>query len=332
MFIHWKDITSDDKWPALKMKMEVKYETMASEKDGKEVACNVTDLQGGAINLGEADEHKLSDFTVKGTVSFFALKGFGFIKTASAIKWPKKHPAGTEVYVSREDLVCAEGSVCTLRQGMEVAFKVFKREGKDGLAAAEVTDADGEPLNLEPRDPKDKPMKRFRTAKGKGKGKGTAKKGPQGVTKVISKFAKNTAKVITQKKPQWNPQKKPQFKSNDNAKGGKIVKMFTKPSRDNDDFKIAKMGKGPSKGKGGGKSGGKPVKKKFEKIVYVEVPVQTYRKPWKNDKGDNGKPWKKDKPTGKGGKGGQGGKSGQGKGGQWKLVPKGKKKQKEVFW
>ena len=99
---------------------------------------------------------------------------------------------------------------------------------------------------------------------------------------------------------------------------------FMKPSGGDEGGRIVKMGKGNFKG------GGKGVKKtQFQKpkIVYVQVPVQTYTKPQWNQGG--GKSSKKFKGSGKGG---QAGKSDKGKGGgQWKLVPKGKKK-KEVFW
>jgi len=191
VFVHWQNISSDDKWPCLKRDMEVTFDKESDEKDpNKEIARNVCDASGGSISVGESEEHKLSDFTVKGTVKFFAKKGFGFITSQSKITWPKKLPAGTDVYVSREDLVCEDGTVCALREGMKVQFKVFKREGNDGIAAAEVCQEDGSPLSIEAREPGEHTGKPKGRSKGKAKGKSSLKgkgsaKGVRTVTKTV---------------------------------------------------------------------------------------------------------------------------------------------------
>lgn len=263
LFVHWSDITSNDSWPSLKRDMEVKYDTKKCEKTGNDVACNVTDAGGNAVSVGDEVEHKLSTFTCKGTVKYFSKKGFGFIESSRDIKWQKvKLPAGTDIYASRENLVCAEGSVCTLRRGMEVSFKVFKREGQDGLAAAEVTDEDGNPLNLEPRDPSEKPKKKFKgKKKGAGKGKGGAKSA-KGVKKTISKLAKsNFSKKEKEQKV---------FKSESNLSKIMPLKKTKGSSKGS--------AKGSSKGSSKGKNSAKGVKQTIQKIVYVPVPVKQYNK------------------------------------------------------
>merc|ERR1719335_940789 len=80
---------------------------------------------------------------------------------------------------------------------MKVAFKVFKREGVDGVAAAEVTDEDGNPLAVEAREPHDPSEKKPRgKGKAKAKTKGSAK-GGQWVMKPVQKvmYAKVPAKT-----------------------------------------------------------------------------------------------------------------------------------------
>jgi len=180
IFVHWSEIQSDDQWPSLKRGMEVSYDISEDDErrgQNKEIAVNVTDTGGGNIQIDEREEDQLSSFKCKGTVKFFAKKGYGFITCDQAIKWPQKLPAGSDIYVSREDIVIGEGSVCNLSQGMRVQFKVCQREGQDGLAAAQVCNEDGSPIELAPRDREEKGSgKGNKGSSGKnGKSKGGAK-------------------------------------------------------------------------------------------------------------------------------------------------------------
>merc|ERR1719356_1874407 len=153
LFIHWKNIVSSEEWPSLKKGMEVLYDTgIDSERRGeqKEVALNVTDLEGNPVVVQEEGTNKnLSRSVTTGTVKFFARKGFGFITADTPIKWPTKLPAGTDVYVSREDLVCQEGTICTLRPEHRVQFRVYADStSEDGVKAGAVQNEDGTPLNF----------------------------------------------------------------------------------------------------------------------------------------------------------------------------------------
>merc|ERR1711972_461935 len=70
----------------------------------------------------EEEEKKISENRHKGVVKFFAPKGFGFITAEKALKWPEKLDAGSDIYVSREELEMAEESKVSLWKGMEVEF------------------------------------------------------------------------------------------------------------------------------------------------------------------------------------------------------------------
>jgi len=172
VFVHWSQINSEDSWPQLLPGTEVEYDDAEDDK-GKAIAKNVT-LPGGGAVVGVEDPDKanrtLSRTAVPGEVIFFKKEaGYGFLSTEEEISWPVEVPVGSQIYVGREELVNAEGSACNLSKGMKVMFKVYKPEDKDGLAAAEVTGIDGEPLVYEPP-PKGK-------GKGKAKGKGYFSKG-----------------------------------------------------------------------------------------------------------------------------------------------------------
>lgn len=181
LFIHWRNINSSEPWPSLKRGMEVLYDTKVDDErrgEQKEVACNVTDVDGSEIKVMQEDieERNLSK-PYKGTVKFFAKQGYGFIECDTKIifgEW--KLPAGSDVYVSREELIVDEESICTLAQGMRVQFKLYEVEGEENLRAAEVSNEDGSALHFEPREKGERKGERKGKGKGgkKGKGKGKA--------------------------------------------------------------------------------------------------------------------------------------------------------------
>uniref|UniRef100_A0A7S1EZ66 CSD domain-containing protein n=1 Tax=Noctiluca scintillans TaxID=2966 RepID=A0A7S1EZ66_NOCSC len=181
VFVHWLQIASPDKWPRLEKDMVVQYNPGTDDK-GRPAAFNVTSEDGGDITLEELDDRNLSKFRVGGTVKFFTRGGYGFIETKKAITWPKRLPAGSDVYVSREELDVASGFVSKLQQGMDVEFNVFVKDGKDGVAAANVTAPGGVSLAVETSERtkgkgKDGKGKGKGGKDGKGKGKGKGKKG-----------------------------------------------------------------------------------------------------------------------------------------------------------
>jgi len=190
VLVHWSQITSNMKWPRLERDMEVEY-SPGTDDEGRKKAFNVTLEGGGDIDLEEESENrKLSTFRITGTVKFFAKAGYGFITTKKAITWPEKLPAGTDIYVSREDLEVAEDSLCRLRPGQEVEFNVYKQEDKASIAAANVTEPGGEAIIVVPKS--DGAKKGNRKGKGKGKGKRDGKAQSVGVKKTVTKATPKT--------------------------------------------------------------------------------------------------------------------------------------------
>jgi len=149
VFAHWTQITSGDQWPVLIAGMRVEFCLRCDA--GKWLATRITLPGGGAIDPPEdmRSARTLSDFFVAGTVARFNHAGFGFIKIDASVEWPEPVPEGEELYVSREDLVMAEGSQSFLEKGMRVRFRVYKPPGKP-TAAAEVTDIEGGPIVYRP--------------------------------------------------------------------------------------------------------------------------------------------------------------------------------------
>lgn len=189
VFAHWSAITSSDKWPRLERDEEVEY-TQGEDDNGREAALNITWAGGEEINYGD-EEKKLSKGRCTGVVRFFNKKGFGFIETTKDINWPYKLPAGSQVYVGREELQMADDSTVSLWRDMEVEFNVYQPEDKEkGLAAASVTAPGGEPLVFErPERPEYeeewKPKGKAAGKGGKAKGKSNGKS--PGVRKAIVK-------------------------------------------------------------------------------------------------------------------------------------------------
>eukprot|EP00928_Gymnodinium_smaydae_P080273 TRINITY_DN64000_c0_g1_i1.p1 TRINITY_DN64000_c0_g1~~TRINITY_DN64000_c0_g1_i1.p1 ORF type:complete len:505 (-),score=65.39 TRINITY_DN64000_c0_g1_i1:19-1458(-) len=146
LFAHWTQIRSEDSWPQLSPGMTVEF--VVDKKSKKPTALDISAVGGGLVT-GPADTDKesrqLSDEVFTGTVSFFHHAGYGFIFLDSAAEWPCELPAGSKIFVSREDLVIAAGSVCSLAEGTRVQFKLYKPPGRE-VAAAEVTAIGGAPL------------------------------------------------------------------------------------------------------------------------------------------------------------------------------------------
>lgn len=138
VFVHWKEISTTDSWPALEQGMDVEYD-LGNDETGRTVARRVTFFDGAKVAAGSELRH-LSDFTVNGTVKYWSYKGFGFIKTDAPIAWPKLLPAGSSVYFSREDIMTYQHSAASVIPGQRVRFKVYKPQGdeNDEVAAAEV--------------------------------------------------------------------------------------------------------------------------------------------------------------------------------------------------
>eukprot|EP00930_Biecheleria_cincta_P056941 TRINITY_DN42962_c0_g1_i1.p1 TRINITY_DN42962_c0_g1~~TRINITY_DN42962_c0_g1_i1.p1 ORF type:complete len:546 (+),score=83.64 TRINITY_DN42962_c0_g1_i1:22-1659(+) len=148
LFAHWSSIYSDDEWPQLSAGMRVEYKASVGG-DGKAAAEHITLIGGGKVSTAKEIDRKsrsLSTLPVTGTVHFFHPAGYGFITSHEDIAWEGETiSSGSKIYVSREELVVAEGSTHSLAQGMQVQFKVYKPPGRP-LAAAEVTAIGGGPI------------------------------------------------------------------------------------------------------------------------------------------------------------------------------------------
>lgn len=149
-FVHWSQLRSSDKWPKLEAGDRVDF-VLSHDQDGKLVAKDVTAPGGGFITAKqplERDERSFSHI-MTGTVQWFTKEGgYGFITTDSATEIPQSLSRGYSLFVSREDLQTASGSLCSLVKGMRVQFRIFKPEGKE-VQAAEVCAIGGSPLTVQ---------------------------------------------------------------------------------------------------------------------------------------------------------------------------------------
>lgn len=195
VFVHWEGIETDDRWPKLEKGMKVQYRTEVGD-DGKTRAVGVSKPGGGKLSVS-TDNKEYGDFRYPGKVKWFRSRsgkegGFGFIElTMDAAVGSDTLPEGTEVYVSREEILSENPVNPKVAKGMEVEFLVAKTaDGK--FLACEVTLPNGVPISDGDLPEKtDRPKKGAVKGKGKGaKGKGKGKGAPSGksVQKAITKL------------------------------------------------------------------------------------------------------------------------------------------------
>lgn len=146
IFVHWKQIESDDSWPALDNDQKVEFykgtKLKGRQKD-KPIACKVTAPGGAKIaaNTGRTYLDKSQRFS--GVVKYWnAEKAFGFIKIESDISvGGTDFPADKDVYVPIDEIV-TDDEPPALKLKDEVEFSVYKTE--KGSGAAQVSKPGGE--------------------------------------------------------------------------------------------------------------------------------------------------------------------------------------------
>merc|ERR1712151_1186955 len=135
-----------DEWPTLEADMEVEY-FVGADKQGRTIASKVTLPDSLYVSLPRSPP-ELSPCSHSGCVlSFSRRNGYGFIRTDEDVDWLVSLPAGSKIYVSREDIMLPERGLDSrrnLEQGQRVTFRVRQRAleeahaGVEALAAAEV--------------------------------------------------------------------------------------------------------------------------------------------------------------------------------------------------
>jgi cold shock CspA family protein len=201
VFVHWKQIQSDDAWPSLNDGQKVEYYLgkKGNPKDPKKAvfAAKVT-LEGG-VSVSHADTRDFPNRTTRfvGVVEFFdRRKGFGFIKPKEDFNFEDTDFLASKkgtIYVCREDINTADDveTSPSLKDEAEVEFALYKTTNEDGSirwAAGDVTNVGGAALTADDFKVRQEGQKRKRTNKNKGK---RGKKGQKG--KKNQKFPKNKA-------------------------------------------------------------------------------------------------------------------------------------------
>lgn len=155
LMVIWKEIQSDDRWPALDKGMKVEFNIKKFVKrngDGAFIkAQNVTMPGGDNIALQSEQEDKKEyvggdkNLRYTGNVVWYDFqKGFGFIKIEQGFEVPEDMPE--ELRVHREEIVVPEKESAHLRDGQAVEFGISKnKSGK--YAVYHLTLPGGDPVS-----------------------------------------------------------------------------------------------------------------------------------------------------------------------------------------
>merc|ERR1711964_738128 len=203
VFVHWKQIQSDDPWPALEEGQKVEYYLgkRANPKDPKKAVFAAQVTLAGGQQVSTADTRDFPDRSQRfeGVVQFFhTRKGFGFIKPKEDFNFDENDffaDKKANIYVAREDIKTTDDveTMPSLKNDAAVEFALYKTTNKDGetrYAAGDVTMPGGAPLGQDDFKPKpdfkNKPrgQKRKRSQKGKGKKGQKGGKAPKGAFKM----------------------------------------------------------------------------------------------------------------------------------------------------
>lgn len=188
IFVHWRQIQSNDEWPFLSQGQKVEYylgKKLAPKNPKKATFAARVTLEGGnSVTSVDTRVFPNRGLRFQGAVKFFdARKGFGFIipKETFTFDGHEFDPAKKDgrVYIAREDIKTAAevDTSPSLKEKAEVEFTIYKRaedDGKDGskYGAGDLTKVGGEALTLEdfkPRrtGPRTGPRRKKKGKKGK---------------------------------------------------------------------------------------------------------------------------------------------------------------------
>jgi len=189
IFVHWKQIRSNDDWPSLKKGQKVEYylgEKAKPRKASQKIFAAAVTLEGGNL-VTNADERVFPNKgqRFQGTVSqFFFKKGFGFINPKESFNFDEQDfhadKKGEGIYFGKESLkVSYDDRGPSVRREAEVEFTIYKTtndKGETKYAAGEITKVGGQALgddealpklSLEDRKEHRKKMQKKRKAQAK---------------------------------------------------------------------------------------------------------------------------------------------------------------------
>jgi len=190
IFVHWKEIQTDDRWPSLEKDMVVEFSLEQEEGKGKKPgmwkAINVTRKGGKKINTAAKEKFISGGKKFKGVVDWYNnRKGSGMIKVNGKIPGVKLEEG--KLHVERSDII-SNDEPPLLVKGESVEFKVVKTD--KGAAARVVTGPKGAKIHHPEKagnkkkkvskkktsNTKKKAMKRTKAQKGRGRKRGGNRK------------------------------------------------------------------------------------------------------------------------------------------------------------
>jgi len=142
VFVQWKQIETDDRWPSLEKEMKVEFSVENDERGWK--AIKVTQPGGEKISVDRDKDMEIVDGEHLGTVKFFNMRrGFGYIELEKAIDGIELKD--NRVHVARSQIF-TEDEPPALKVGAKVKFSVFKND--KGYNAKDVSNPDGEKISF----------------------------------------------------------------------------------------------------------------------------------------------------------------------------------------
>lgn len=141
VFVQWKEIQTDDRWPSLTNGMKVEFSVSSTDRGWK--ATNITQPGGDKIVIDRDAGIEKVDGEHTGTVKFFHnRRGFGYIELDKAIDGVELKD--NRVHVSRSEIV-SDDEPPALKVGSKVKFTIVKND--KGYNARDVTQENGDKIS-----------------------------------------------------------------------------------------------------------------------------------------------------------------------------------------